>query len=198
MTNRRRETGRRVMTVVALVTSGAIALAGCGGGDGDKKPDNASMSKSGVPKGGGPSSGSATPSAEPTQVLAQIKGEENMVVTLNSATRDAGGFVTVQGTITNNGDKPFTAVSWRGQEVALVKSGPSVAGAVLVDQAGKKRYYILRDTEGKCLCTMGLTLVPAKETRPFFAQFPAPPTATTSVEFQLPTMPPAKIQISEG
>lgn len=198
MTNRRREIGRHVMSVVALVTSGAIALAGCGGGGDDKKPDNSASSKSGAPQGGAPSSGSASPTAESTQVLAQIKGEGNMVVTLNTATRDTGGFVTVQGTITNNGDKPFTAVAWRGQELGLVKSGPSVAGAVLVDQAGKKRYYVLRDTEGKCLCTMGLTLVPAKETRPFFAQFPAPPTATTSVEFQLPTMPPAKIQISEG
>lgn len=101
--------------------------------------------------------------------------------------------------MTNNSkDLVFNATRWTGEEIAVQKSGPSVAGAVLVDQPGKKRYYVLRDTEGKCLCTMGLTLIKPKESRPFFAQFPAPPQGTTEVEFQLPTMPPAKIQISEG
>jgi hypothetical protein len=104
----------------------------------------------------------------------------------------------VKGTITNNGTSMFNATYWTGSEVAVQKSGPSVAGAVLVDEAGKKRYYVLRDTEGKCLCTMGLVLIKPKETRPFFAQFPAPPASTTQVQFQLPTMPPANIEISEG
>jgi len=107
-----------------------------------------------------------------------------MVVTITKATRDSGGFVTVQGTITNNGNVAFNAVQWAGQEVAVVKSGPSVAGAVLVDEAGKKRYYVLRDTDGVCLCTTGLVGIQPKETRPFFAQFPAPPASTTQVQFE--------------
>jgi hypothetical protein len=45
---------------------------------------------------------------------------------------------------------------------------------------------------------MGLVGIQPKETRPFFAQFPSPPTATTEVEFELPTMPPAKITLSDG
>ena len=69
---------------------------------------------------------------------------------------------------------------------------------MLVDEAGKKRYYVLRDTDGKCLCTMKLLDIQPDETRPFFAQFPSPPETTTAVEFELPTMPPAKISISEG
>jgi hypothetical protein len=121
-----------------------------------------------------------------------------MEVTINSAVRDTGGFVTVQGVITNNGTSVFDADTWRGNETALVKSGASVAGAVLVDEAGKKRYYVLRDTDGECLCTMKLLSIRPSESRPFFAQFPAPPPATTQVEFELPTMPPAKITISQG
>jgi hypothetical protein len=45
---------------------------------------------------------------------------------------------------------------------------------------------------------MELVDIEPKETRPFFAQFPSPPASTTSVEFELPTMPPAKIPLSEG
>ena len=195
--------GRRATLLTVSVASAALLLAGCGGGSnkagGDGKP---SASSSGSASKGGTSAGSTggdgMPSPSATQILAQIKGEKNVEVTINSATRDHGGFVTVQGTLTNNGDSVFNAVTWRGPETGLIPSGPSVAGAVLVDEGGKKRYYVLRDTEGKCLCTMGLTLIQPTETRPFFAQFPAPPAATTEVEFELPTMPPAKITLSEG
>ncbi|MDJ0342740.1 hypothetical protein QMK19_23505 [Streptomyces sp. H10-C2] len=181
---------------VALVASSVLVLAGCGGG-GDKKPDGGA-SKSSSSHAAGSTGGSAPASASPTQILAQIKGEKNVEVSIYSAARDSGGFVTIQGAVTNNGTDVFDATNWVGQETAVSQSGASVAGAVLVDQAGKKRYYVLRDTDGKCLCTMKLLSIQPKETRPIFAQFPAPPAGTTSVEFQLPTMPPAKIQISEG
>lgn len=192
--------GRRATTAVALAAAAAITLAGCGGGGGggDKKADDKPSTPASASTKSAAGGGGDTPSATPTPVLAQIKGEKDIEVTINSAVRDPGGFVTVQGVVVNNGTKIFNADSWVGNETQLAPSGASVAGAVLVDEAGKKRYYVLRDTDGKCLCTMKLLSIQPKETRPFFAQFPAPPTATTEVEFELPTMPPAKITISEG
>ncbi|GGO97555.1 hypothetical protein GCM10012280_59630 [Wenjunlia tyrosinilytica] len=133
---------------------------------------------------------------EPTETLAEVKGEKDIVVAITEATRDSGGFVTVKGTLTNGGTQSFSATRWVGQETEVQKSGSSVAGAVLVDLKGKKRYYVLRDTEGRCLCTTGLNLIRPRETRPIFAQFPAPPAGVTEVDFELPTMPPAKITIS--
>lgn len=190
---------RRATTVVALAAAAAVTLTGCGGGGtkSDGKPSASSRTNQTGSAGGG---GKQTPSATttPTQVLAQIKGGQDVSITINSAVRDSGGFVTVQGELTNDGSDIFDANDFRGNETALVASGASVAGAVLVDEAGKKRYYVLRDTDGRCLCTMGLEDIQPKETRPFFAQFPSPPESTTSVEFELPTMPPAKISISEG
>ncbi|WP_107416983.1 hypothetical protein [Actinacidiphila alni] len=186
---------------MALAASAAITLTGCGGGGGgggNKGGDKPSASATASKTSGAGADGGDTPSATPTQVLAQIKGEKDIEVTINSAVRDSGGFVTVQGVVTNNGTNIFNADSWVGNETALSASGASVAGAVLVDEAGKKRYYVLRDTDGKCLCTMKLLSIQPKESRPFFAQFPAPPAATTQVDFELPTMPPAKITISEG
>lgn len=183
-----------VAGVVAVVL--AAALTGCGGGVGGDKTAPTPSQKTSTP--GGSDKQNAAPSDEPKQVIAQMKGEKGITVTLNEVTRDAGGFVTVKGTLTNGGASIFNASSWVGPERAVVNSGASVAGAVLVDSVGKKRYYVLRDTEGKCLCTMGLTLIKPGETRPLFAQFPAPPASTTEVEFQLPTMPPAKITIAEG
>lgn len=195
-------TRRGAAGAVALAAVAVLTLAGCGGGGGgggDKSGGTPSASSPRTSSStGSAADGDPSPSATPTQVLAQLKGEENMVVTINSATRDAGGFVTVSGVITNDGTSTFNAVTWAGEELAVQKSGASVAGATLIDEVGKKRYYVLRDTEGKCLCTMGLILIKPNETRPFFAQFPAPPAATTELDFELPTMPPAKITLSEG
>jgi hypothetical protein len=193
---------RRAATTATLAVCTAILLTACGGGGGggdsrasDGKPadrqETATASST-------QRASQAAPSATPTQILAQIKGEQDVEVTIDSAVRDSGGFVTVQGEITNNGTSVFDATKWVGTETAVLSSGASVAGAVLVDEAGKKRYYVLRDTEGKCLCTMDLVDIEPKETRPFFAQFPSPPASTTSVDFELPTMPPAKIPLSEG
>jgi hypothetical protein len=73
-----------------------------------------------------------------------------------------------------------------------------MAGAALVDQVGKKKYLVLRDTEGRCLCTRFSGGLRQGQTTDWFAQFPAPPEGTTKVEFQVGAMPPASIEISEG
>ena len=99
--------------------------------------------------------------------------------------------------VKNTGTELFTGTSyWRGDEADLQRGGDSLAGATLVDPQGKKRYYILRDTDGRCLCTTALSSIGPGQTIPIFMQFPAPPATTTQVDFQLPTLPTASITIS--
>ncbi|MFJ9593227.1 hypothetical protein ACIRS3_10750 [Streptomyces virginiae] len=180
---------------VAVAAALALTLAGCGGGDdGKAKPPQKTDSQS-------QGAGSPTPapnqsqSSVPTEVIATMEGANGMVLTVNSATRDAGGFLTVNGQLKNNGKEPFVGTAaWRGNE--LTQSGESVAGATLVDKAGKKRYYVLRDTDGRCLCTTGISSVLAGQTVPIFVQFPAPPANTAEVEFSLPTFATAVVKIS--
>ncbi|MFD6124827.1 hypothetical protein ACFWHE_24795, partial [Streptomyces hydrogenans] len=84
----------------------------------------------------------------------------------------------------------------RGNETEVVKHGLSLGGATLVDSSAKKRYYVLRDTDGRPLTTTGLdSLGPGKSTA-VFMQFPAPPATTTEVSFQLPTFEPATLKLS--
>ncbi|MFI8105530.1 hypothetical protein [Streptomyces sp. NPDC086023] len=182
---------------VAMAAALTLTLAGCGGGDDGKQPDKAGQSSAAKPQGGG----SASPNADETpgddQVLATVRGREGTVLTISSASRDAGGFITINGQIKNTGDKTFVDTApWRGNEEAVVASGESVAGATLTDPVGKKRYYVLRDTDGKCLCTMGVSSIDAGQSVPFFAQFPAPPEGTAEVSFQLPTFAAATVKIS--
>ncbi|MGW5342372.1 hypothetical protein [Streptomyces sp. NPDC004050] len=165
---------------------------------GDDKPKSAaSQNASGQSQGNASpppaASGSQTP--KPTETLAAVNGEAGVVLAINSAVRESGGFLTVSGQIKNNGTAAFVGTTpWRGNE--LTASGTSVAGATLVDKVGKKRYYVLRDTEGRCLCSTGIARIGAGESVPFFIQFPAPPATTTEVDFALPTFATATIKIS--
>lgn len=182
---------------VATAAVTALTLAGCGGDGDSSKPKD--PQKSATPQPQAAASQNSTPSAsqgsEPTEVIATLNGQAGMTLLINSAHRETGGFLTVTGQIKNTGSQSYKdTVAWRGIE--LKGTGESVAGATLVDKAGKKRYYVLRDTESRCLCTTGVSSVDPGQVIPFFAQFPAPPASTTEVEFSLPTFATAAVKIS--
>ncbi|GAB2951257.1 hypothetical protein [Streptomyces heilongjiangensis] len=186
----------RILTAVAITTGLLVTVAGCGG-SGDDEPD-AKTSSSAPAKGDGGDDKQESSEPSTDTVLAEVKGENGLTLAVTSAGRDAGGFVTVEGTVTNNTGSRWMAVEWRGDERELVKNGGSVAGASLIDQQGKKKYLVLRDTSGRCLCTQFSGGVRDGESTQWFAQFPAPPQDTTSVDFQVGSMPPATIELSEG
>ncbi|MFD8615516.1 hypothetical protein ACWD4F_15250 [Streptomyces aureus] len=189
--------GRRAVAAVAISTGLLLTVSGCGGGgDGDKPKAVSSTSSS--DKGGGDDEKQASPTASQNQVLAEVKGGD-VTLAITSAVRDQGGFVTVSGTVTNSGGQFWVAANWRGDERELSRNGASLAGASLTDSKGKKKYLVLRDTQGRCLCTkFDGGGVDAGKSADWFAQFPAPPAGTTAVDFQVGSMPPASIEISEG
>ncbi|MFD9480275.1 hypothetical protein [Streptomyces nojiriensis] len=180
---------------VAMAAVLGLALTGCGG-SGEKAKDSQGAAAS---QGDGPSPQKPAPSGSksetPLEVLATVQGPAGVIIVINSAVRDQDGYLTVNGQIKNTGSQAFSEMAaWRGKE--LNASPASIAGVNLVDSAGKKRYYVLRDTEGRCACTSDLAPIDAGASVPFFAQFPAPPTTTTEVVFGLPTFAAATIKIS--
>ncbi|TPQ19639.1 hypothetical protein [Streptomyces sporangiiformans] len=188
--------GRRALTAVAITTGLVLTVAGCGGGGDDDKSDTGASS-SAPAKSNDDGGDKESQAPEENKVLAESKqGDISLVIT--SAARDTGGYVTVSGTVNNGGSKLFVAADWRGDEKELQGNASSVAGASLVDQAGKKKYLVLRDTEGRCLCTRFVGGVKSGETADWYAQFPAPPEGTTKVSFQVGSMPPASVELSEG
>ncbi|SPF02163.1 hypothetical protein [Streptomyces sp. MA5143a] len=190
--------GRAALTTVTIATGLVLMVAGCGGGGGDDKSSDSKSSSSPPAKGDDSRDDKESAAPSSASVLAEVKGENGITLAVTSAQRDSGGFVTVQGTVTNNTGEAWVAASWRGDERELAKNGASIAGANLTDQAGKKKYLVLRDTSGRCLCTQFTGGVNEGETAQWFAQFPAPPENTTSVDFQVGSMPPATIELSEG
>ncbi|MCD9142665.1 hypothetical protein [Streptomyces albireticuli] len=197
MSMRHTTKARRGAAAAALAAALTLTAAGCGGGD-DASDDSGAAGSSATPRGKagkGEASDGADASPPAAGAIGEMKGPDGVVITLTSARRDDGGFVTVDGTLTNRGQKPFNAIHWLSKETEM-KSRSSLSGASLVDGSSKKRYLVLRDTDGECLCSTGLTNIKPKESRPVFAQFPAPPESVTAVDFQLPTMPSVRVRIS--
>jgi hypothetical protein len=188
---------RRALTAMAITTGLVLTVAGCGGGE-DEKPNSASSSSS-TANDGNVEKENAEESQGPAQdqILAEVTGGDSITLTINSAMRDAGGFVTVSGKVKNGGTGTWVATNWKSDERELLVNSASMAGAALVDKTGKKRYLILRDTSGRCLCSK-FSAFKAGEEKSWYAQFPAPPEGTTTVDFTIADMPPATIEISEG
>ncbi|NEC30098.1 hypothetical protein G3I20_26780 [Streptomyces sp. SID8111] len=183
---------RRGMVALTVAAGLALGVAGCGGGDdGDQKPESSASASQ--REGSDPSA----QETEETEPQAELRGSDGLLLQITSAERDAGGFVTVNGTFKNDGAKSVVvpaAVS--GNETEILKNGRSLGGATLVDSKGKKRYYVLRDTDGRALTTTGFSTIKAGASLSVFMQFPAPPAETTEVTFQMPTFASGTIQIS--
>ncbi|MFF8288097.1 hypothetical protein ACF068_02545 [Streptomyces sp. NPDC016309] len=201
MSNRYGTAARRAAAgVTVVVLAGLLSACGGGGeqsGDGKKPPENVGSASS-APSGQGTPKGDDGPTVPDTSAtLATINGSNGFQFVIHTAARDQGGFITVTGSLKNTTSKMLIAPpQWSGQEVNVKQTGPSLAGITLLDKTEKKRYYVLRDTEGYPLTTTGVTTVKAGESVSVFAQFPAPPASTTQVDIQIPQMPVATIELS--
>ncbi|MFR9795308.1 hypothetical protein ACL02U_05270 [Streptomyces sp. MS06] len=187
---------RRGMAALTLVAGLVVGAAGCGsGGSADSGDSNKHESSASTSSATG-----SQPSAQERDSeapLAELKGTSGLLLQITSAQREAGGFVTVNGNLKNDGPKRVTVPALvRGDETEILRHGMSLGGATLIDDKEKKRYYVLRDTDGRPLTTTGFSSIKPGDSLPVFMQFPAPPASTTQVTFQLPTFASAAIQIS--
>ncbi|MEU2384441.1 hypothetical protein ABZ606_07215 [Streptomyces sp. NPDC012461] len=183
---------RRGMVVLTAAAALAGGVAGCGGGGDDDKSPKASASAS---KDSGSKPNPQEGQAEDPQ--AELRGVDGLLLQITNAQRDGGGFVTVNGTLKNDGAKRVTVPgAVRGNETEIIRHGMSLGGATLVDGKDKKRYYVLRDTDGRPLTTTGFSSLKPGESIAVFIQFPSPPTSTSEVTFQLPTFASGTIEIS--
>jgi len=184
----------RGMVALTVAAGLALGVAGCGSGGGDDDSNKPEASASATTDG---QSDPSPQEGQADELLAELKGSDGLLLQITSAQRDSGGFVTLNGTLKNDGDKSVVVpAALSGNETEIVRNGRSLGGATLVDSKGKKRYYVLRDTDGRPLTTTGFSTLKAGESLAVFMQFPAPPEGTTEVAFQLPTFASATIQIS--
>ncbi|MEU0273477.1 hypothetical protein [Streptomyces sp. NPDC006307] len=189
---------RRYGVSALMVTSLVFTLAACGGDEGGKAKGDSSKDSSAPAGSTGSPAGDGKTVPDTSKVLVTAKGEKGIDMVIFEAKRDSGGFLTVSGEFKNTSGQGYTTPNaWMGQEQAVAASGNSVAAMTLVDSKEKKRHYVLRDTDNRPLTTSGFEpYIKEGSSLPFFAQFPAPPTTTTTVDLQFPGFPNTPIEIS--
>ncbi|MFI6646200.1 hypothetical protein ACIBI8_01070 [Streptomyces sp. NPDC050529] len=197
MSNPHMRTMRRVGGAAALAATLALSMTACGN-DGGEKPKDVASQASTAPSESDKGNGGGENVPDTSTVLATSKNDAGIDMVINSAKRDSGGFLTVVGQFKNTSSTTYSVpTAWNGKEVAVSLKGRSLADMTLVDSAGKKRYYVLRDTDNRPLTTIDYNVFfKAGQTMTFFAQFPAPPDTTTKVDVLFNGFVPASIEIS--
>lgn len=64
------------------------------------------------------------------------------------------------------------------------------SGVTITDESGGKRYFVLTDSDGDCLCSTKIAgdgFIDQGQTVDLYVKFPAPPADVKEVSFQVPT-----------
>jgi hypothetical protein len=127
-----------------------------------------------------PSTSSAAP------VLATAEGEQPGVrAEVTELKRASGGTINLKFVIVNESDGSFDSRSrLMGEEYA------SVDGITLIDPVGKKKYFVVRDTEKHCVCSRNVNNVGKKSRSNLWAKFPAPPEDVQKISVTIPHFQP--------
>jgi len=134
---------------------------------------------------------SATFSAAP--VLAQdvlsAEGETPDVrIEVRDLKRGDGDTVTLRLRLVNESGEEFQA-SCEMREPGANDSCGAFSGAYLLDAANKKKYLVVRDTQGTCVCSGVDNLADGKKMN-IWATYPAPPAEVTEMTVIVPLFEP--------
>lgn len=136
------------------------------------------------------------PSATLTSVnapagIASADGETSGVkVVVQELKRTSGGTVSMKFSITNGSEKSVgSGYEFADKDHEIIDHG-SVGGVQLIDEGGKKKYFVVRDTDGKCVCSQRIKDVKPGETENFWARFPAPPDTVQKITVIVPHFQP--------
>ncbi len=127
-----------------------------------------------------------TGAAEPVAVTeSQLPGIRAEIIALK---RSSGDTLTLKFRIVNESDKSMDP-SCKMRETATEPCGP-ISGVHILDTVGGKKYLVLRDSTGRCICADVGTIGPGKSLL-LWAKFPAPPAETRTVSVIIPLFLPA-------
>lgn len=182
---RPRFTTTLLLTLLALVT-----FWGCTKQD-ENKPvskNEPSAATEATPK---TASGSSVPGGAPSTpsaaAIATADGETaGARVEITELKRSSDNTVTLKFVMVNDSNKAIGFGYDYGDKDNSIKDFSSVGGVTLVDSAGKKKYFVVRDSESNCVCSHGLKdLAPASRAN-LWAKFPAPPDDVQKISVVIP------------
>lgn len=124
-------------------------------------------------------------------VLAKADGETPGVrLDVSEMKRGSGGTVMLKFSIVNDSDKAMDFGYNFGAKEFDIADFNSIGGVHLIDNAGKKKYLVVRDTSNSCVCSKGLKDLAPKSSVNLWAKFPAPPETVEKISIVVPHFSP--------
>jgi hypothetical protein len=144
------------------------------------------------PSATAPAAPAAPPAPQATpakQAIASADGEKPGVrVEVNELKRVSGGTVMLRFAMINDGNNEVSF----GYDFAQKGTNDygNIGGVHLIEPVGKKKYLVVRDSQGACDCSQGLTRVAANSRMNLWARFPAPPDNVEKIGVVIPHFSP--------
>ena len=193
---------RRVAPASAVLLVAGIALYGCARQEPAPPPASTGAQASGslsanaattpastlAPAATAPAA--AAPAAGPP-AIASADGEASGVrAEVTEFKRTSGGTVSLKLRMINDSEK---AVSFDYNFVDPKHDTTDfggVGGIHLIDPVGKKKYFVARDTENKCVCSQKVADIPKGGRANIWAKFPSPPDDVAQLSIVIPHFSP--------
>jgi hypothetical protein len=132
----------------------------------------------------------AAPAAGPP-AIASADGEASGVrAEVTEFKRTSGGTVSLKLRMVNDGEKPVSFDYNFGDPAHSIADFGGVGGIHLIDPVGKKKYFVARDTENKCVCSQKVKDIPKGSSANVWAKFPAPPDEVGQLSIVIPHFSP--------
>lgn len=124
-------------------------------------------------------------------VIATTDGETPGVrVEVTELKRASGGTVSLKFVVINDSTEKFSMASHQLGDSKISDDYRSVGGIHLVDPVGKKKYFVVRDSDDHCLCSREVSDVAKGSRMNLWAKFPAPPADVQKVTLEFPHFTP--------
>ncbi|HLJ73071.1 MAG TPA: hypothetical protein VKU62_00700 [Thermoanaerobaculia bacterium] len=143
-----------------------------------------------APPAPAPATATTASVAPATGAIASTDGEKpGMHIDVTELKRASGGTVNLKFVLTNaTSEKPSF---WEFlHEKDTSNDSYDVSGVHLVDPVNKKKYFVVVDTEKKCLCSGKLEHMDPNSKMNLWAKFPAPPPDVQKVTIEIPHFQP--------
>jgi hypothetical protein len=123
--------------------------------------------------------------------IATADGETaGVTATIKELKRSSGGTVSLKLVITNGSQKQLGTGYAFVDPDNEIRDFNSIGGVHLIDPVGKKKYFVARDSEKKCVCSQGVKDIAPGASINVWAKFAAPPAEVQKVSVIVPHFSP--------
>jgi len=133
---------------------------------------------------------SIAPTTTSAPAIAEANGETPGTKVEVQELKRGGNSVMLKFTLINDANKALDFGYNFGDKENQIRDFNTVGGITLVDSVGKKKYFVVRDSDNACVCSSNLKDLPPKGRMSLWAKFPPPPDDVQKISIIVPHFSP--------